>query len=224
MAKVEDHRVRVARERRDRMRSKLLATVMSTTGRLDDGLPTVDDVIRDAEVSRATFYKYFSSVEEVAHILGNELVDEMAYSLRALLSVPTIPFLQMTAGIQLFLMRSVTDPLWAAFVTRTDYISRDTELLKVMTRHLTQCRKEGQVHFDDIESAVSLFVGALMEAMRHLVRSGKRKRAYIEELSVMILLGLGVERAVAIKTVRERAQFIRDLAPDRLPWWRDPWD
>jgi hypothetical protein len=39
----------------------------------------------------------------------------------------------------------------------------------------------------------------------------------------MILCGLGVEPDEAKAVMRDRAIFIRGLAPDRLTWWRDPW-
>ena len=207
------------------MRQRLLTAVMTSYGqRLELGPPGVDEVIKEADVSRATFYKYFNSVDEAIHLLGGELVDEMAHSLRSLfVGSDRPPFVRLVTGIQLFLMRSVTDPLWGAFVSRTDYLARDSDLLKTMTQHLTAARKQGDLHFIEVDAAISLLVGALLEAIRHLVRSGQRSRAYVEELNIMILCGLGVAPEAAQKAVRERATFIRGMAPERLSWWRDPW-
>ena len=81
-SQIDDHRIRVARERRDRMRRRLMTAVMTSyQQRLELGPPGVDEVIKDADVSRATFYKYFNSVDEAIHFLGGELVDEMTHSL-----------------------------------------------------------------------------------------------------------------------------------------------
>ena len=163
-------------------------------------------------------------VDEAIHLLGGELVDEMAQSLRSLFAgSDRSPFVRMSTGIQLFLIRSVTDPLWGAFVSRTDYLARDSDMLKTMTQHLIAARKQGDLHFIDIEAAISLLVGTLLEAIRHLVKSGQRSRSYVEDLNVMILCGLGVEPDAARQAARERATFIRGMAPERLSWWRDPW-
>ena len=57
-----DHRVRVAGERRERMRKRLLDAVMAMYARNPHGgPPLIDDVIAEADASKATFYKYFAS-------------------------------------------------------------------------------------------------------------------------------------------------------------------
>ena len=224
-AKLDDHRIRVARERRDRMRKRLLDAVMTSyAGRSQQDPPSVDDVITEASVSRATFYKYFNSVEEAIAVLGRELVDEMVRSLINLYGEREDAFFRLTTGIQLFLLRSVIDPLWASFVGRTDQLAQDTEPLKGMTRHLETAREQGLVSFVETEAAASLTVGAMMGTIGYMVRSGNRSQAYVEDLTAMILRGLGMDMDAARKVVREHTIFIRDVAPERLSWWRDPWN
>ncbi len=224
MTKKDDHRVRVARERRDRMRKRLLDAVMTSYARrLQQDPPSVDDVITEANVSRATFYKYFNSFDEAMAALGRELVDEMVRSLINLYGEREDAFFRLTTGIQLFLLRSVIDPLWAAFVARTDQLAQDTEPLMGMTRHLEAARAQGLVSFLETEAAASLTVGAMMGTIRYMVRSGNRSQAYVEDLTSMILRGLGLDMDAAREIVRQHTVFIRDVAPDRLTWWRDPW-
>ena len=115
---VRDHRVRVARARRDRMRQRLLTALMNSyTQRSEAGPPPVEEVVNEAEVSRATFYKYFSSVDQALGELGGELVEEMVLSFREIYSDDDGPFFRIIVGIQIFLMRSMSDPLWAGFVS-----------------------------------------------------------------------------------------------------------
>lgn len=188
------------------------------------GPPGVEAVIKSAKVSRATFYKYFSSVEQALSTVGNDLIEEMVLSFRQIYSDDDGPYFRIIVGIQIFLMRSVLDPLWAAFVSRSDYQARDTELLRGITIHLALARQQGFVEFDDVAVATSLVVGTLMGAIRHLTRSDLRSRAYVSEVTIMILRGLGVERDVARQAVYKGAQFIAEQAPSRLGWWQDPWD
>ena len=220
---IEDHRVRVAAVRRERMRERLLNAVTSTyTERLTEGPPSVDEVVKKADVSRATFYKYLTSVDEAIGIIGQTYVDEMVHGLISIFDGPERPFFRMTTGIQVFLIRSLIDPVWAAFVSRINYFAHDTILLTGLTTHLGLSRKQGLVRFEDINVATSFVVGSLMNGIRYISRSRVRGVGYAEELETMILLGLGVQEKDARKIVTDRAAFIRKRAPERLPWWRDP--
>ena len=74
----EDHRVRVAREKRERMKARILQSVLSVCSGVEASGPAViDDVIRHAEVARGTFYKYYNSLDEAIAELGSVLADEM---------------------------------------------------------------------------------------------------------------------------------------------------
>ncbi len=220
----DNHRVRVGRERREKMRKRLLAAIMASYSRDKQFVtPVIADVIKEADVSRASFYSHFDSMEEAINALGESLVEEMIHSLEAFFRRSEDPLLRMAMGVQIFLLRSVTDPLWGAFVSRTNYLSHDIYLFTTIEKDLLAARKKKVVSFNDLEAATSLFVGSMMEAIRRLVKTDQRSRAYVEELTVMILHGLGVEYDRAKAVVEDRAIFIRGLAPDCLPWWRDPW-
>jgi AcrR family transcriptional regulator len=218
--KTKDHRVRVAKDRRDRMRQRLLKAVMASY--FHHGWQ-IDDVIKAADVSRATFYKYFTSLEEARDALGQQLQEELRENISTLIDDSHHALQRMTAGIQVFLLRGVTDPDWATFVTRTTYVARDKIWRDMIEADLHAARDQGEIQFEDVNAAASLMLGALMEAIQYLSFSGKRKRTYVEDLNVMILRGLGVPDDRARQVVRERAIYVRGLAPDRLPWWRDPW-
>jgi len=220
-----DHRVKVAGERRERMRKRLRNAVMAVYARRPhNGPPLVDDVIVFADVSKATFYKYFSSVEEAIDEVGVELADEMVQSLIKIYSGAEPPFFRMTVATHLFLLRSVTDSVWAAFVSHTDILASDNIVLRGIKGHAEASREAGLMTFTNLDAATTLAVGTLMEAMRQIVRGKKRPlRGYVEEVVAMILRGLGISEDVARQAVRDSAIFIRGAAPDRLPWWRDPW-
>jgi hypothetical protein len=133
------------------------------------------------------------------------------------------PAVRMVTGLEIFLLRGVTDSLWGEFVSRTEFLSPENPLVKAIALDLEAAKASGAVRFTEIEAAISLFIGAMMEAIRHIVRSGQKSLGYIEEISLMILLGIGMDPAQAQRMVHERLVYIRGLAPEFLPWWRDPW-
>lgn len=221
-----DHRVRVAQKRRQQMRARLLHSVLAAGNDAPAGNhPSVEAVIAHAGVSKATFYKYFTSVDEAVGTFGAEMVDEMVRSLIVLFdAVPKPPLFCMTTSIHLFLMRSVNEPLWAAFAARTDALGGDSKARKGLELHIRESFDAGLIDYVDHDAAVSLAIGALMEGMRHIAREpGEAHRAFVEGLVVLILKSLGIGDAEARTLVRDSAAFIRRTAPDLLPWWRDPW-
>ena len=161
----ENHRVRVGRERGDKMRRRLLLAVMSSYSQREGFVtPVISDVIKAADVSRATFYSHFETMDEAIHGVGQDLLEEMIHSLEAFFQRSEDPLLRLTMGLQIFLLRSVTDSLWGSFVSRTNYLSQDTFLLKTIANDLTNANKLQYVQFRDLESATSVYIGSMMEA------------------------------------------------------------
>lgn len=216
----QDHRVRVAKIRREKMHDRLLEAVMASYAHRRQ---QIEDVIEEAGVSRATFYKYFASLDEALDVLGEKLKEEVRNDIGQLVDNTHSALDRTTAGIQVFLLRGVTDPNWAGFVSQTNYVARDELLRKMIAADLETGRKEGVLHFEDCDAATTLMLGTLMEAIQFLSSTGERRRNFVEELNIMILCGLGVPHEQAAKTVRERTIYVRGLAPDKLKWWRDPW-
>jgi AcrR family transcriptional regulator len=219
-----NHRVRVAKQRRERMVERLLQAVMECyAGHLQSGPPTVEEVTDRANVSRATFYKYFNSVDEAIEQRASELVDEMIDSLKDLVGPQMKPVLLFTVSVHLFLLRSVLDPTWAAFVARSDLLRADGVLFQGLTRHLAASLTDHDVAFADAEAARTLAVGTMRETIKSIAQTDRPRRDFVDEITTMILIGLGIARDAARSLVSDATIFIRGAAPDRLAWWRDPW-
>ena len=100
---VEDHRIRVGRERRERMRHRLLQSVLQVrSGKGGRNLAVIDDVIKDASVSRGTFYKYFDSLDQAESELALQMADEMTTGIMSVYDVLDDPVLRTATGFQLF--------------------------------------------------------------------------------------------------------------------------
>ena len=219
-----DHRVRVAKVRRERMVARLLQAVMECyAAHVQSGPPTVEEVIARADVSRATLYKYFNSVDEAIEKRASELVEEMVESLKDLVGSQMKPILMFAVSVHLFLLRSVLDPTWAAFVARSDLLRTEGVLFKGMTMHLAESIADRDVVFSDAQAARTLAVGTMRETIRSIAQTSSPRRDFVDEITTMILMGLGLTRESARSLVGDATIFIRGAAPDRLRWWRDPW-
>ena len=219
-----DQRTQIGLERREKMRKRLLTAIMSSYAQRESHVQlNIDDVAREAKVSRQTFYLYFTSLEDAVGKLGQEFADEMSFNMEDFSKRSHGPLHRLTAGILIFLLRSVTDPLWGAFVSRTHHLSKDAYLLGIVRRDLTLARDANLIRFDDLHAATDFYVGCVREGVGRLVTRDEHSRAYVEHFAVMVLLGLQVPYDEARDIVHERAIHIRGLAPDCFPWWRDPW-
>ena len=219
-----DQRTEVGLRRRETMRKRLLTAVMASYAQRDNhAQPNIDDVAREAKVSRQTFYLYFTSLEDAVGKLGQDVADEMSFNMENFSKRFHGPLHRLTAGILIFLLRSVTDPLWGSFVSRTHHFSKDAYLMAIVRRDLTEARDANLIRFEDLEAATDFYVGCVREGVGRLVNTNGHSRAYVEHFAVTILLGLQVSFDDAKEIVSEREIYIRGLAPDCFPWWRDPW-
>ncbi len=217
-----DHRVRVGREKREKMRKRLLQAVMACyAAREDHTTPGIDDVIREANVSRATFYLHFVSMEVAFNALRADLDEDLTVVEHFF--ERSDPLEQLATGTLIFLFRSVSDSVYAKFVSSTNYLADNMANIVAIEHHLLMAKDAKLVHFNEVAAARDLLLGSMAEAMRTLSKASGRSRAYVEELTVMILCGLRADHARCKEVVRDRAIYIRGYAPDCLPWWKDPW-
>ncbi len=206
------------------MVARLLQAVMECyAGHVQSGPPAVEEVLARADVSRATFYKYFNSVDEAIEVRAGELVSEMIVSLKGLLGSPMKPLMLFTISVHLFLLRSVLDPTWGAFVARSDLLRPHGALIAGLNNHLADAMAEKELVFSDLEAARILAIGTMRETIRSLAQDKAPRRDLVEEVTRMILIGLGLTRETAQDLVRDATIFIRGSAPDQLSWWHDPW-
>jgi AcrR family transcriptional regulator len=219
----EDHRVRVARQKRERMRIQLLEAVLTVyPGSPGSGAAVIDDVIRSAKVSRGTFYKYFTSLEEAVGELGAKLAHEMVAAIASLYDTVEDPVQRSATGFQLYLSRALIEPRWALFIAHLNHLKPDNRLVFQITADLTSGVKAGAYDVGAIDVGVRLVIGAMIEGMKGII-DGFGSRSYIEMMTGMVLRGLGASPKVADKAVALTSKRLHREAPLKLPWWR-PFD
>jgi AcrR family transcriptional regulator len=219
--KAVNFRVRVARERRARMRTRLLSAAMDVCAVANSQGPAViDDVIRAANVSRGTFYKHFESLEQALAELGAQLADETVEGLRVMYEEVDDPLQRTASGPQLMMIHAIVDPIWGRFVAHTDHLTSESAFISAIRENTIVGRERGIFIYTSLEAAIDLQFGATREGVRHMITTRNDRKSYIHDLCVMTLMALGVARKRAIAAVCNAAEDIMMRGPVSLPWWK----
>lgn len=221
-ARKENHRSRVGRERRARMRTRILNSVMVVCANPGySGAAVIDDVIRHAEGSRGTFYKYFDSLEEAVTHLAQHLADEMGSTIyaREVYDGLSDPVLRTATGFQMFLIRAMTDPEWASFVTHIGLLNGEDSVVAAKVKGDIRLGVEtGDYQVISCELAADLLMGAKHEAIRRII-AGERDLAYVRGMTEMVLRSFQVapDRA-RLATSEAHQRLVKDGA-GKVDWW-----
>ena len=219
-----DFRVRVAREKRERMRARLLAATLDLYSLHDrPSAIVIDDVIRQAGVSRGTFYQYFPSTEAIVAELGRDMAGEMIRSMQQVLPALADPTARLAASPLVPLVRAAMQPRWAAFTSQVDYIdflAPGDPVGQIVSGELLRAREAGIVVFGSLDVALDLIVGAVLEGTRRLAAQTLAQAGtdYARDLTGMILLGLGVDGARIPAAVAEAWDMLIRRRAD-IGWW-----
>jgi AcrR family transcriptional regulator len=197
----EDHRTRVAAERRDRMQGRLVESALLVFGQRGMDASVIDEVIRTADVSRGTFYNYFRTNEDLLLAVSVAVSNEIMRLVDPLAHVEADPAARIAAGARLFIELARDFPPLGAFLSRGGLrVLTDNNLVKeYLPRDLIQARDSGRIRISDIDLAFDLVVGSILAAL-HRMQSAPLPDGYSAQLASAILgaLGLSAEEAEMI--------------------------
>ena len=197
-----DHRVDIALAKRNRMRLRILEATMQVFSRINDDAPVIEDVVREADISRGTFYKYFDSLDEALVAAGTEAAERMIADILPLYDILKEPWQRSSVGFRIHLVRAWRDPKWAAFVTRMEVFRKAEQTAKYVSQDMRRGKELGQFQLDDVQTATDFMIGAEAGCMQALRAGVADPLAYIDAAVRMTMQALGCtpelrERAVA---------------------------
>jgi AcrR family transcriptional regulator len=218
-----DFRVRAAFARRQRMRNRLLlATLRLYISRAGAGTVLIDDVIRQAGVSRGTFYKYYDSVDDAVRELGTCMAREELERIEEVFRDAPKALECLAGGAITPLVRGAIQPIWARFTSRVDYAHERsrTDLVQGYVLHnLKRARTDGELKYNSIEAALDLLVGAVIETMRRSANAETVPLEHILDVVAMTLVGLGASPAAARRSTATAWRRLASHAPSPA-WWK----
>lgn len=217
-----DPRSKAAALRRERMRQRLLEAVLELyqPGHTPQHV-LIDDVIKLANVSRGSFYKYFDSVDAVVAELAEAMTLGMINDYLRLFEGISDPLVRAVGGAMMVMLRALHDPRWGGFTCRidfVDYFARERAFDVMVRDALEVARAQGRIMFTSVDVAVDLIVGMTIEARRRLVRGVGDPHAYMVEMLQCTFCGLAAARddvVLACKQVRLRLS----QEATTLEWW-----
>ncbi|RKP55946.1 TetR/AcrR family transcriptional regulator [Pararobbsia silviterrae] len=209
---VADHRSLVAEKKRAAMRARLLDAAMRVFSDDAYSSPVIDDVIREAAVSRGTFYNYFDSLDEVLAAIGRAFSDEMATGVLPIYDVLAEPWQRASVGFRVFLVRALVDRKWAGFLVRVDAWPHNSMVGRYMTADLESGRRKGQFAFDDVGVAADFLMGASVRTIQSIRQGVRDPDAYMDAAVRMELASLGCGAELAARGVAFSSAYLHDWA------------
>ncbi|MBN3815757.1 TetR/AcrR family transcriptional regulator [Paraburkholderia sp. Se-20369] len=207
-----DHRTRVAAQRRERMRARLIESAMLVFAEKGVGASAIQEVIAAAEVSQGTFYNYFRTNEELLTAVTQELNDELLRLIETEVGSYDDPARRIACGVRMFLHAARTYPLLARFICAAGlHAAGPSSLIYVyLPVHIEQGLAEGRFRDVTVEVALDVIAGTALTTIQRFVDGGGTGAT--PELAVAaILRGLGVSAAEAQSLVHS------ELVPIDVP-------
>jgi AcrR family transcriptional regulator len=211
-----DHRPRVAAERRERMKMRLLESALSIAATKGPARLTIDDVIATAAVSRGTFYKYFDSPQSLVQELAVEVSDAVIRAMHALVEPHVDVAERIAVGTRTALRLVGAYPILGAFMVRAGWpVAERTQLFFVVVgADIRKGIRQGRFARMHADVALNLLAGAMVGAM-HSITQGGVPRDFAEQTAAAVLRGLGLpEQEVAALLTRPLP--MPAIAPDTL--------
>jgi AcrR family transcriptional regulator len=197
MAASPDHRPRVAAQRRESTRARLLDAGLATIVARGVAGTSIDEIISTAQVSRGTFYKYYDSVTGLAAHLAHDLAQEIGLMLDPLVTELPDPALRMAVGTRMMLHFVRQHPVIGGLILKSGWPDVDDSHLffQVMRRDIASGIQLKRFEPMPLDVAVSMVAGVLLGGMQSIVVGAAEN--YPEQATLRLLRALGVSAAEA---------------------------
>lgn len=215
----EDHRVATAKKKREEMRARILAATQRVFVDIRDDAPVIEDVVREAGISRGTFYTYFDSLDHAFVAAGLQAQDDMMRDIRQLHDCLKEPWQRAAVGFRVFMVRGLQDPAWASVVVRLDTWKRESRLGLSISRDLEGGRDAGYFSFLDLVAATEFVMGASAATVQAFRRGVAEPQVYMETAQQMLFRALGASAELADHAVTFSREHLAAWESGELHAW-----
>ncbi len=198
MLKIQDHRIRVAASRREEMQNSLLFSALALASDKSIHEIDVDDIIRHAEVSRGSFYKYFPSVQALIPTLANQLAHELTAEIDEITHQIPSTAARLVITAKLTVRRLVRVKVLGNFLIQLPWPSQNPEVnvFKNISSDIELGIKEGLFTKMPVSIGCNLFIGSLIGGI-HAMLGKSSSASYENKVLYPALIGLGLAAETA---------------------------
>lgn len=196
----QDHRSRVAAEKRERMRQHLIESALLVFARKGPDA-VIDDVIAAAEVSRGTFYNYFKTNEDLMGALLQVLGNELLALVDTIVEHREDPAERMACAVRMVLHTMQRHPLYARLVSKVgiEMAMGNSLAMQYLPRDIQAGIEVGRFTIASLELGLVLVLGTTHAAICGMALHPNPPASFPEDITLHMLLGLGLSKAQARK-------------------------
>ncbi len=212
------HRSRVGEKRRREMRTRLLQSalhvfVSGATGAV------IEEVIREAGVSRGTFYNYFRTPGELYDALSEEASNQVLRLVDPVVLLHDDAAARVSCGVRLVLRTGHQHPEFGAFIARRGPggVFAGGLFEEYLPRDLSLGMANGRFEEIPMRVAVDLVLGPVLAAL-HTLTTETVPPEYPDLVARGILKALGVPKVAAANIASAALPAVSADAP---PFFRD---
>ncbi len=190
----EDHRTRVGAARRLKTRMRLIETALAVFAKKGPDEPVIEDFIAAAQVSRGTFYNYFSTTAELLAAVAGTMSDEVLQVVDPIVQRLEDPAERICTGSRLYMGMALRYPIWGAFITRvgTSNTVRGRLMDTYLSRDIMTGIDSGRLRVRDVAVARDLVLGSIFYGIETMLTEPTRDN-HSQEIMASVLLGLGLD-------------------------------
>ena len=193
-----DHRKIVAARRRAEMERRLFLVALELLSKKLPSEISINDVISQANVSRGTFYSYFDSLDQVFLALLTKLAEDLAPAAdRMIVRIPNAAT-RVATVIRFLLHFARRAPLCGKLMMQSEWpvVESARTFLGFLQRDVELAMVQGTFEKMHGSIAANLIIGPTRGGIQAMVL-GASIPDYAEQLTLRILLSLGMDRAAA---------------------------
>jgi AcrR family transcriptional regulator len=201
LAIVEDHRVQVGAQRREKTRLRLLESALTVFTEKGPDAAVTDDFIAAAGVSRGTFYNHFKTASELLLALAVAMSNEVLQIVDPIVLQFDDPVQRFATGSRLSMQLALRYPLWGRFIIRVGTrIATRGQLVDVrLIRDLSLALARKRIKVDNVLVARDIVLGSIFYGIETMLTEPTCDH-HPEHMIRCVLIGLGVQ-AVEAETI-----------------------
>lgn len=201
-AKRVDHRPRVAAKRRAQMQARLFSAALELLAKTPISNISINDLIDRVGVSRGTFYKYFDSLAHVFFGLSARLEEELSPIADQFIARIPDAATRVATGTRLVLHFGSSTQVFGKLMVQSGWpvAHSASTFLGFLARDIQLAMRQGTFEEMPESVAANLIIGPMLGGLQAMLL-GQTAPGYPEQLTLRILLSLGMPRASAEQAI-----------------------